>query len=76
MTKINYNNICDLERFEKFRIMMNNFASIQKLNKLFNFIIFETENMIPTLGASVFIFPENFDLMRKIKLDERLIIQK
>ena len=65
-TKINYNSACDLERFQKFRAMVNNLSQVKKLPRLFSIIIKEIPTVIPSSTVQIFSFFPNLVKSRKL----------
>ena len=53
--KINYNSACDLDKLERFKASMFNFASVKKLTKLMALIIKDIPTLIPCEGVGVFV---------------------
>lgn len=73
--KVNYNTVCDLERFEKFKTVVQNISSAKKLAKLFATVIKEVPSIIPCSVCCIFVITPNLVLNRQL-IDYELILQK
>lgn len=73
--KVNYNSACDLERFEKFKSVIQTLSEVRKLARLFAITIKEIPNIVPTSSVSIFVITPNMILNRQL-VDFKLILQK
>ena len=72
---MNYNQVCDLDRFEKFKVILQKFTELNKLSKVLHFVIFEMENILPSLNISVFVFQSDSNqgaFIKNNQIDEKL----
>ena len=78
IVKINYNNACDLDRLDKFKLLIQEFTKIKKFGNVINFIIKTLPSIIPCQEACLFIFHTKIleNKKGKVKLDPELLLQK
>ena len=71
--KVNYNTVCDLERFEKFKAVVQNISTVKKLARLFSVLIKEMPGVIPCSSCCIFVVTPNLIYNRHL-VEHNLIL--
>ena len=76
IVKINYNNACDVDRLDKFKLVIQEFAKIRKFGNVVNFIIKTLPSIVPSQEVCIFVFQDKIleNKNGKIKLDQELLL--
>ena len=56
IVKINYNNACDVDRLDKFKLVIQEFTKIRKFGNVVNFIIKTLPSIVPSQEVCIFVF--------------------
>jgi hypothetical protein len=74
LIRVNYNFVCDLERFEKFNSFTGSFAECKKVAKFILLFIEQIKLIVHCQIVSVFVFRN--DLIDFKRLSKNLMVQK